>query len=121
MGFGTNYRLINSGESPEDAGKREAQEEAHLKINKLELVTRCYPSPGVSTEFLHKLSGIVSLPKNTNLVTGLTSEDEDIESHIFSFDAFSTMISKGVINVGPAILLGLWLSKNRRRLMKKYC
>ena len=29
------------------------------------------------------------------------------------------MIVEGEMNVGPAILLGLWLSKNRRSLMKK--
>ena len=112
--------LVDKGESPETAGLREAQEEAHLKMDKLELVARSYPSPGISTEFFHQYIGVVSLPKSTNLVSGLESESEDIRSHIFSYEEFSKMIVEGEIKVGPAILLGLWLSKNRKNLMKKY-
>ena len=112
--------LVDKGESPETAGLREAQEEAHLKIDKLKLVARSYPSPGISTEFFHQYIGIVSLPESTNLVSGLESESEDIRSHIFSYKEFSKMILEGEINVGPAILLGLWLSKNRKNLMEEF-
>ena len=112
--------LIDEGETPESAGIREAQEEAHLEIKRLELVARSYPSPGISTEFFHQYIGIVSLPEETNLVSGLESEAEDIRSHIFSYEEFSKMINEGYVNVGPAILLGLWLSKNRKNLRKKY-
>ena len=112
--------LVDKGESPETAGLREAQEEAHLEIDKLKLVARSYPSPGISTEFFHQFIGIVSLPESTNLVSGLESESEDIRSHIFSYKEFSKMILEGEINVGPAILLGLWLSKNRKNLMEEF-
>ncbi len=112
--------LIDEGETPESAGIREAQEEAHLEIKRLELVARSYPSPGISTEFFHQYIGIVSLPEETNLVSGLESEAEDIRSHIFSYEEFYKMIVKEEMNVGPVILLGLWLSKNRKSLMKKY-
>ena len=112
--------LIDEGETPESAGIREAQEEAHLEIKRLELVARSYPSPGISTEFFHQYIGIVSLPEETNLVSGLESEAEDIRSHIFSYEEFYKMIVEGEMNVGPAILLGLWLSKNRKSLIKKY-
>jgi hypothetical protein len=30
------------------------------------------------------------------------------------------MIVEGEMNVGPAILLGLWLSKNRKNLMEEF-
>ena len=112
--------LVDKGESPETAGLREAQEEAHLKIDKLKLVARSYPSPGISTEFFHQYIGIASLPDSTNLVSGLETESEDIRSHIFSYNEFSKMILEGEIKVGPAILLGLWLSKNRKNLMEEF-
>ena len=86
----------------------------------LEPVARSYPSPGISTEFFHQYIGLVSLPEETNLVSGLESEAEDIRSHIFSYEEFYKMIVEGEMNVGPAILLGLWLSKNRKSLIKKY-
>ena len=108
--------LIDSGETPEQAGLREAQEEAGLTLLRLELVARSYPSPGVSTEFFHQYIGITSLPETTNLVSGLASEAEDIRSHIFYFPDFLRMIEEGQILVGPAILLGFWLAQNRDKL-----
>ena len=112
--------LIDAGETPESAGIREAQEEAHLEIKTLELVARSYPSPGISTEFFHQYIGIVELLESSNLITGLSSENEDIRSHIFEYEQFFEMIESGKVNVGPLILLGLWLSKNRNRIRKTY-
>ena len=112
--------LIDEGETPESAGIREAQEEAHLEIKRLELVARSYPSPGISTEFFHQYIGIVELLDSSNLIAGLSSENEDIRSHIFEYEQFFEMIESGKVKVGPLILLGLWLSKNRNRLRKTY-
>ena len=112
--------LIDEGETPESAGVREAQEEAHLEIKRLELVARSYPSPGISTEFFHQYIGIVELLDSSDLIAGLSSENEDIRSHIFEYEQFFEMIESGKVKVGPLILLGLWLSKNRTRLRKKY-
>ncbi len=112
--------LIDEGETPESAGIREALEEAHLEIKRLELVARSYPSPGISTEFFHQYIGIVELLDSSDLIAGLSSENEDIRSHIFQYEQFFEMIERGKVKVGPLILLGLWLSKNRNRLRKKY-
>ena len=108
--------LIDHGETPEEAGLREAHEEAGLTLLRLELVARSYPSPGISTEFFHQYIGITSLPETTSLVSGLASEAEDIRSHIFCFSYFLKMIETGQISVGPAILLGLWLAQHRDKL-----
>ena len=108
--------LIDSGETPEEAGTREAHEEAGLTLLRLELVARSYPSPGLSTEFFHQYIGITSLPETTDLVSGLALEEEDILSHIFCFSDFIEMIETGQISVGPAILLGLWLARHRDKL-----
>ena len=105
--------LIDQGETPEEASLREAHEEAGLTLSRLELVASSYPSPGLSTEFFYQYIGITALPETTNLISGLASEDEDIRSHIFCFTDFLKMIDTGVISVGPAILLGLWLARYR--------
>ena len=110
--------LIDPGETPEQAGIREALEETGLKNLNLTLVARSYPSPGISTEFFHQYIGITSLPETTNMVSGLPSETEDIRSHIFCFSDFLKMIETGEISVGPAILLGLWLARHRDKLRR---
>ena len=74
--------------------------------------------PGISTEFFHQYIGIVELLDSSNLIAGLSSENEDIRSHIFEYEQFFEMIESGKVKVGPLILLGLWLSKNRNRLRK---
>ena len=112
--------LIDEGETPESAGIREAQEEALLEIKRLELVARSYPSPGISTEFFHQYIGISELLDSSSVIAGLSSENEDIRSHIFEYEQFFKMIESGKVKVGPLILLGLWLSKNRNRLRKTY-
>ena len=108
--------LIDVGETPEEAGLREAKEEARLDLERMELVAASYPSPGISTEFFHQYIRIVPLPESTDVIAGLKTESEDIRSHIFAYEQFFEMISKGSIKVGPAILLGLWLSNNREKL-----
>ena len=108
--------LINTTETPEEAGAREVAEEAGLTKVRLKLVARSYPSPGISTEFFHQFIGITSLPETTNLVSGLATEAEDIRSHVFRFSVFLEMIETGKISVGPAILLGLWLALHRHEL-----
>ena len=115
-GAETTRGLLLLTATPEQAGLREAQEEAKLTLLHLELVARSYPSPGISTEFFHQYIGITSLPEKTDLVSGLASEAEDIRSHIFSFPDFLRMIEEGQILVGPAILLGFWLAQNRDKL-----
>ncbi len=50
--------IIDKEETPEQAGLREAREEAHLEIKKLLLVARSYPSPGISTEFFINMLGL---------------------------------------------------------------
>ena len=95
-------------------------QEAHLDIKHMELVARSYPSPGISTEFFHQYIGIVPLPESTDVIAGLNTESEDIRSHIFTFKEFYEMISTGAIKVGPAILLGLWLSNKREQLRTRF-
>ena len=112
--------LIDPGETPESAATREAQEEAHLELKKLELVAQSYPSPGISTEFFYQYIGIAELLDSSSLIAGLSHENEDIRSHIFEYRQFSDMIQSGKIKVGPAILLGLWLSKNRNRIIEEH-
>ena len=108
--------LIDVGETPEEAGLRETKEETCLDLERMELVARSYPSPGISTEFFHQYIGIVSLPESTDVIAGRETENEDIRSHIFTLEEFLSMIASGEINIGPAILLGLWLSNNRKTL-----
>ena len=108
--------LIDAGETPSQAALREAKEEAGLDLHRLELISQTYPSPGSSAEFFHLYLGLTDLPASTDLVAGLATETEDIRSHIFAFSDFMDHIDSGSFSVGPTVLAGLWLARNRDRL-----
>ncbi len=107
---------IDGGESPEEAARREAREEAGLELEGLELVSASYPSPGANSEFFYCYVGIASLDASMQGVGGLETEAEDIRSHVIPFERLMELVSSGEANCGPLVLLVLWLRLNRPRL-----
>jgi nudix-type nucleoside diphosphatase (YffH/AdpP family) len=108
--------LVDAGEDPEDAARREAEEEAGLKLGLLEPMVRVYASPGYSTEFFHCYLGLADLSEFSASSGGLASEHEDIRSHVMSFDAAMALVQSGEINAGPLIMMLYWLLAERGRL-----
>lgn len=107
---------IDAGETPENCARREAQEEAGLKIGSVELVCEAYPSPGCSTEFFYQYVGLVDLPDDIAGVSGLGTENEDIRSHLISFDALMEMVQTHQAANVPLVTLAYWLAYHRPRL-----
>lgn len=107
---------VDAGETPEDAARREAQEEANLTLTALEPVARTYASPGSSTEFYHMFVGLADLPDDITGIGGLGHESEDIRSHLVSFDRFMEMADAQRLSNAPVVLLAYWLAFHRKRL-----
>ena len=105
--------LVDAGENPADCARREAVEEAGLALDDLRPITRVYSSPGYTTEFFHCFLGVCSLQKRDEGINGLDVEHEDIRSHVIGFDAAMTLIDTGEINVGPLVMMLLWLARHR--------
>lgn len=107
--------LIDAGEDPEDCARREAEEEADLKLGDLIPMTRVYASPGYSTEFFHCYLGLCNLSQADEGIGGKDDEHEDIRSHVMSFDRAMELLDSGEINGGPMALMLLWLARYRER------
>ncbi|MEL6913207.1 MAG: NUDIX domain-containing protein [Pseudomonadota bacterium] len=107
---------VDPGETPEDAARREAEEEASLPLGALHEVSRCYPSPGAMSEFFHIYVAIADLPDAAAGLGGAVAEDEDIRSSILDYAAFEARLDGGGLNVAPLVIAGHWLARNRRRL-----
>lgn len=107
---------VDPGETPQDAAMREAQEEAGLTIRHLERISTNYPSPGSTAEYFHIFVGICDLPDRSDDLGGVASEDEDIRSHILPYAQFLDLLDRDLLTVGPLILAGHWLARNRARL-----
>jgi nudix-type nucleoside diphosphatase (YffH/AdpP family) len=107
---------IDAGETPEEAGRREAVEEAGLQLGALLAVAEYYPSPGILTEFLYSYVGLADLPDGVAGVFGEADEAEDIRGHLISFDRMMDLVASGEIANSPLILTALWLQRERGRL-----
>lgn len=107
---------IDPGESPEEAARREAIEEAGLVLGRLEPVAEYYPSPGAMTEYIYSYVAISDLPDGCAGVFGAEDEAEDIKGHLLSFDALMAAVTGGEVANAPMILTVLWLQRERGRL-----
>ena len=107
--------MIDPGETPEQAALREAEEEAQVKLDRLEYAGGAYSSSGSSTEYVYLYVGLADLTKTIEN-GGLASEGEDIRTDIFSFSEFMDRVDGHGFKDLPLLTLALWLARHRDRL-----
>ncbi|WP_300030461.1 NUDIX domain-containing protein [uncultured Roseobacter sp.] len=107
---------LDPGEAPQDAARREAFEEASLQIGDMFSVAEAYCSPGNSSEFYYIYVGFADLPDTASGTGGLISEQEDIRSHILSFEELMAMCDRMELANAPLITSAYWLARHRSRL-----
>lgn len=107
--------VVDGGESPEAAARREAWEEAGCRIGEMERILCCHPSPGVSDEWVDLFCGKV----DSNLVAtngGLQSEGEWTEVVTLDLDGAIRDLGRGTLTAANLIIAVQWLALNRSRL-----
>ncbi|MFE3837151.1 NUDIX domain-containing protein [Pseudogemmobacter sonorensis] len=107
---------IDPGETPGEAARREAVEEAGLTLSALLPVAEYYPSPGAATEYLYSFVALTDLPQEGESFHGLAVEGEDIRALTWPFERAVEALRSGLISNAPLILSLLWLTRERARL-----
>ena len=107
---------IDPGETPQKAARREAVEEAGLRLGEMEKIAEVYASPGNATEFFYVFVGCADLPDSAAQSGGLEAEDEDIRSHLLSFDELMALVTGFGATNAPLVMAAFWLAQNRDRL-----
>lgn len=102
--------VIDQGETPDEAARREVQEETGLIISSLEHITTFYPSPGGSSEQIYLYYSEVSGESTmNNHPGGMVNEGEDIISLEISLEDALEKIRSGEIMDAKTIIGIYWL------------
>ncbi|MBC3376161.1 NUDIX domain-containing protein [Pseudomonas sp. SWRI92] len=104
--------LIDKDEQPEEVAHREAQEEAGLVFAALWPMTKYFPSPGGSDEFVHLYLGRCDSAGAGGL-HGLEDEGEDIRVKTWAFEDALQAVRDGRICNAASIIALQWLALNR--------
>ena len=104
--------LIDKDERPEEVAHREADEEAGLQIEALWPISKYFPSPGGSDEYVHLYLGRCS-SEGAGGLHGLEEEGEDIRVKVWAFDDALQAVRDGRIINAAAIIAIQWLALNR--------
>jgi ADP-ribose pyrophosphatase len=101
--------VVDAGETPEQAVRREILEEAGYNVENVELLARIYPSPGGTSERVYIYFAEVAERENGG---GLTSEHEDIRVLELPVGKVYEMVEQGMIEDAKT-LAGLLYAKER--------
>jgi len=107
--------IVDAGETPEQAARRETAEEAGLELAELRQMFGIYPSPGSTTDHFYCYLGIADLPKTTASLGGLAHEGEDLRRHVLPLAEALELIETGEGNAGPLVAMLLWCEVQRAR------
>lgn len=110
---------IDPGETPQEAARREAQEEAGIILSELIPIMGYYPSPGAKAEYQHAFLALTDLPDSVATVGGEAQEVENIKGHLLPFAAMMDLVTSGEINNAPMLISALWLQRERPRLLQR--
>lgn len=111
--------LVDPGETPPEAARREAMEEAGVTLAALEPVGRLYSSSGSSSEFVHVFVGVTDLGHVAG-GGGVPGEGEDIRSKVMSFQELIQDVDDCVFVDMPLVTAALWLARHRDRLRAQH-
>ena len=111
--------MIEFGEKPEDAAKREVFEEAGIQVTNLVKINSGYPNPGEATTYFYNYIGIVDLSDYSPGIYGVRDEGEDIRTHVIDFNEVLSWSISNKLRVLPLTTMVLWLALNKPKLYSK--
>jgi ADP-ribose pyrophosphatase len=113
--------FVDPGETPEDAARREAEEETGLTPARLERMGRWILTQGGCDETMTCYCACTSLPAPGIVAHhGVGHEHEDIRLKVLAADEAFAMLDDNRINNATAALALFWLRANRGRLRREW-
>lgn len=111
--------IIDPGEAPQDVVRREAWEEARVKLGEIEPIATCMVTPGACSESLDIYVGRTDA-SGAGGVHGLADEHEDIRVFTLSADEAGALLAARKVDNAVAIIALQWLMLNRMQLRDRW-
>jgi ADP-ribose pyrophosphatase len=111
--------MVEHGEPPESALRREVLEEMGYEAQKVDHIATFYVSPGGSSERIILFYVEVCAAGKVAKGGGVAGEAEDIETLEFSMDELDSLLSTGKIQDAKTIIGIQWLQKNLHGLVRR--
>jgi len=108
--------MIEKGETPEEAIRREILEETGFAAERIEPIATFFVSPGGSSERIFLFCAFISKKARVAAGGGVAAEHEDIKLVTFGLDDFLTRIVGGGFADAKTIVAGYWLKDNLARI-----
>ena len=106
--------VIEDGESPEAAARREAKEEAGLEAGQMTAIATCFPTPGYSTERCFIFAAEVASADGL-LAEGGADAGEVTRPHGIGFDEVSSWLEPGRIQDAKTLIALQWFVLQEQR------
>jgi ADP-ribose pyrophosphatase len=111
--------IIDPGETAEAVIRREAWEEARVRLGEIEPIASCFVTPGACSESLDIFVGCTDAG-GAGGVYGLPHENEDIRVFTASVDEVGALLAGRKIENAVAIIALQWLLLNRMQLRDRW-
>jgi nudix-type nucleoside diphosphatase (YffH/AdpP family) len=105
--------LDRPGEDPLEAIRREAEEEAGVRVTDVERLFELFMSPGSVTERVTFYAATYSHDRRVSDGGGRADEGEDIETVELTLDEALAMVERGEIADGKTVILLQWAALQR--------
>jgi len=111
--------LADSNETPEQAAKREALEEAGCKINDLIPIANYFSSPGATSEYIYLFAGRVTAPAEDGIF-GVPEENEDIRIHVMDAAKAISLLYCNKIRDAQTMIALQWFATHHTDLRSRW-
>ncbi len=111
--------MVDSNETPEQAARREALEEAGCEVHDLLPIANYFSSPGGTSEYIHLFAGRITAPAEGG-VFGVSSENEDIRVHVLDAARAISLLYANEIHDAQTYLALQWFATHHTDLRSRW-
>jgi ADP-ribose pyrophosphatase len=111
--------MVDSNETPEQAARREALEEAGCEVSDLLSIASYFSSPGGTSEYIHLFAGRVHAPPDGGIF-GVNGENEDIRVHVLDAARAISLLYADKIQDAQTLLALHWFATHHTDLRSRW-